>query len=82
MSLRENKDDSHIDSSKEEEFACLEEFAQTVVGTFKETYKDVNDPFEYYVYSVRSHIYSSNPTYPARFAAGYQILCDTLSAND
>ena len=74
-----SSDESKANSVAQEDFTPLHELAQTVVETFQESYKDVTDPFEYYAYSVRSHIYSSNPTYASRFAAGYQILLDEIN---
>lgn len=74
-----SSDESKVDAEAQEDFTPLHELAQVVVEAFQEGYKDVADPFEYYAYSVKSHIYTSNPTYPSRFAAGYQTLLDEIN---
>lgn len=75
MTHKKKAEETQSDSKGHTEDESLVDLAETVVETFQETYKGVTDPFEYYVYSVRSHIYSNTkPSYTNRFVEGYQTL--------
>jgi len=79
MSTQRKKDKGSPTLSRDEKLDdSIKEFADLVVESLKEGYRNDLEPFEVYAQKIRSHIHANAEEFRTRFSRGYHVLLDEL----
>lgn len=75
-----NKSDRQIieDEMSQPNVDALNQFAEVLTTTLLEKDLTQADAFEYYAHRLRTHLYSDQAAFEARFSQGYQVLLEEL----